>query len=123
MPDRARLKQEYKNTPKTAGVYRILNTVNGKSFLAGTLNLHGVLERDRFVLGMGSHMCRPLQEEYRAHGAVSFVFEILETLPEETDATVNRSEDLAILEQIWLDKLLPYGDNGYHIEGKSIRRV
>ena len=123
MTDRTQLKQEYKNTPKTAGVYRILNTANGKAYLAGTLNLHGVLERDRFVLGMGSHMCRPLQEDFRAHGADAFVFEILETLPEETNEGIDRSEDLAILEQIWLDKTLPYGDNGYHVEGKSIRRV
>ena len=123
MADKARLKREYKNSSATAGVYRILNTVTGKAYLAGSLNLHGVLERDRFVLKMGSHMCRELQADFNMHGDSSFTFDVLETLPTNVDPSYDYGEDLEILEQIWLDKLQPYGEKGYNVQGKKIRRV
>ncbi|MBL0175641.1 MAG: GIY-YIG nuclease family protein [Ignavibacteria bacterium] len=121
MSDRSELKREYKNKPVVAGVFRILNTRNGKSFLSSSLNLQGVLNKHKFTLTLGSHMNDGLQEDFHLHGSDAFVFEILETLPVHEDPKHDYSEDLAILELIWVDKLEPFGEKGYNVPGRKLR--
>ena len=40
--------------------------------------------------------------------------EILDELEPKMDPDYNYQEDLAFLEQYWLDKLKPFGDRGYN---------
>ena len=113
------LKNEYKQTKRPMGVYQIRNQVNGKVFIGRSLDLPGILNRHKFELTMGSHRNKALQGEWREFGAEKFLFEILDELkPAREGPHHDDQEDLAALEALWLDKLLPYGDRGYNAEGK-----
>ena len=123
MTSRKDLIREYKERKKPAGVYQIRNTVNGKMLLGGSLNLEGVLNGQRFRLETGSHRNAALQAEWNSFGAGAFVLEIVEEVTFTDDPHFNLEDELSLLEQIWLEKLEPYGDRGYNVPGAKIRTV
>lgn len=112
--DRKALIRTYKETPRPMGVFRIHNTVLDKSFVGSSRNLPAVLNRERFQLEHGSHPNRALQGDWNRLGADAFVIETLDTLSPAERSTSELADDLAVLEQIWMDKLTPYGDRGYN---------
>ena len=114
MKTREELKREYKERPKPAGVFQIKNTANGKVFLGSSLNLEGPLNRHKFALTMGLHANAALQREWNEFGAGRFVFEILEVVKVKDDPDFNLVDELTLIEQIWLEKLQPFGDKGYN---------
>lgn len=118
MKSRKELIREYKERRKPAGVFMIKNTVNGKVLLGSSLNLEGPLNSHRFMLRSGKHLNEALQRDWDAFGAESFVFEILETVPESEDPAFNVDEELTLLEEIWLEKLEPFGERGYNPDRK-----
>lgn len=120
MDRKKELKQEYKERPVVAGVFQIRNLTNGRIFFGSSLNMHGPLDRHRFQLNAGLHPNRELQRDWSELGPDAFAFEILEIIPPRDEPKPDYSEDLDILEQIWLDKLQPFGDGGYNRE-KRIR--
>lgn len=111
---RRELKRAFKERPKPAGVFQIKNTVNGKLLLGSSLNLDGVLNMHRFMLSNGSHYNAALQEDWKQHGADAFVFEILEVVKVTQDPGFDPNDELILLEQIWLEKLGPFGNRGYN---------
>ncbi len=117
------MKQQYKQAPKTAGVYQIKNTINGKFLLGSSLNLHGPWNRHKFALTTVGHPNRALQADWNTFGADAFTFEILATVKEDPD--VHPSDALKMLEDEWTKKLDPYGENGYnpHNVVKRIREA
>lgn len=52
-------------------------------------------------------------------GSENFVFEILDELQPNPDPNYNYSVDLAFLEELWLEKLEPYGERGYNERKKG----
>lgn len=117
------IKREYKEREIPSGVFQIKNTVNGKVFLGSSLNLDGVLNSQSFKLANGSHSNRELQQDWKRLGADKFVLEILEEVQEPENAgSFNLKDELTLLEMIWLEKLQPFGDNGYNTSPK-IRQV
>lgn len=106
------IKSQYKQTPITAGVYQIRNTITGRILLGSSLNLHGPWNSLKFSLSMGGHSNKELQKDWNEFGADAFVFEVLETVKEDPD--VNTSVALETLEKAWTEKLDPYGDHGYN---------
>jgi hypothetical protein len=112
--DRKALIRHYKETPRPMGVYRIHNTVMDKSLVGSSRNLPAVLNRERFQLDHGSHPNRALQADWNRLGSATFVIEVLDTLSPADRSTTELADDLVVLEQIWLDKLMPYGDRGYN---------
>jgi hypothetical protein len=64
MLTRAELKRQYQETVPEAGIFRITNITNGKALLGSSLNLHGPLNKHRFLLAHGLHPERPLQEDW-----------------------------------------------------------
>jgi hypothetical protein len=114
MSDRKReLKKDYKQNPPPMGVYQIRNTINGKVLVGVSLNLPGILNREKFALKMGGHFNRALQADWNQFGGESFAFEVVEELKPKGDAAADKA-DLATLEEIYLDKLRPYGERGYN---------
>lgn len=111
---RQEIKREYKERQKPAGVFQIKNTENGKIFLGSSLNLEGPLNGHKFMLQMGNHRIETLQKEWNQYGADKFVFEILEVVKVNDDSNFNLEDELTLLEQIWLEKLHPFGDKGYN---------
>lgn len=115
MNRKAELKADYKHNGhklRKMGVYAIRNMANGKVFLDKSSNLEGAIERDRLWLARGGHMNAKLQQDWNLHGAAAFTFEILEAI-DSTDEPKNVSEEIAVMLEVWLDELQPYGDKGY----------
>ncbi len=112
MKTRKEIIREYKERKKPAGVFWLKNTVNGKFLLGSSLNLEGVFNRHKFGLSVGSHDNKALQKDWNEFGADSFVFEVLEEVKITDDEYFDIKDELTLLEQIWIEKLQPFGENG-----------
>jgi group I intron endonuclease len=104
----------YKERVKPAGIFQVKNTVNGKVLLGSSLNLEGPLNSHKFMLTIGRHRNEELQKEWNEFGAEKFVFEILEVVKVSTEPGFDINDELALLEEIWLEKLQPFGERGYN---------
>jgi hypothetical protein len=114
MPDKKELKQQYKQTIQPMGIYKIMNTLNGKQFIASSRNLQGQMNRDRFQLKTGLHINRELQKEFTESGEEKFVFEIVDYLEPKIDTDYDYTKDLSVLLDLWIDKIQPFEPTGYH---------
>ncbi|MGA3286882.1 MAG: DUF2087 domain-containing protein [Bacteroidota bacterium] len=110
------IKREYKERKIPAGIFQVKNSVNGKVLLGSSLNLEGPLNSHKFMLKIGRHRNEALQKEWNEYGPDKFVFEILEIVKVKDDPNFNLSDELTLLEQIWLEKLQPFGKRGYNID-------
>ena len=118
MKSRKEIHREYKERAIPAGVFQVKNTANGKVLLGSSLNLEGPLNRHRFMLRIGSHTNKTLQQDWDELGPDHFVFEILEVIQVKDDPNFNLKEELTLLEQIWLEELQPFGERGYNLNSK-----
>jgi hypothetical protein len=112
-PERKEMVRQYMETPKAMGVFCIRNIQNGKSFLGSSNNLPAMINRQRFQLDAGSHPNKALQREWEEYGSDTFAFEVLDTLEPSDRPDYDPQEDLAALLDMWMDKIAPYGENGY----------
>ena len=111
--NRKELIQKYKNTPQPAGVYRVRNTVNGKSLVGSSPNLPGMLNRQRFQLERGSHADPELQKDWNALGPEAFTFEVLDELDPSGEPGDDPADDLRVLLKMWIDNLEKSGERLY----------
>ena len=86
------------------------------------MNLEGPLNRHKFLLTTGSHPNKVLQKDWNEYGSDKFIFEILEVVEVKEEPNFNLGEELELLEEIWLEKLNPFGEHGYNT-GRKIRQV
>ena len=119
---RKEIHREYKERVKPSGVFQIKNIANGKVLLGSSLNLEGRLNKHRFMLRIDSHPNKELQKDWNELGPDQFTLEILETIPVKDDPNFNLKDELTLLEEIWLEKLQPFGERGYNVDAK-IREV
>ena len=111
---RAELRRAYKKTPRQAGIFQIKNSKTGKILLGSSTNLHGPLNKHRFILSIGRHDNAALQNDWNQFGPDAFSFEILEIVKPSDDPSFCLEDELTLLEQIWLEKLRPFGERGYN---------
>src|SRR5258708_4827892 len=119
--DRKALIRDYKENRRPIGVFRVRNTVNGKSLVGTSTDLPAMLNRQRWQLSLGSHPSRELQNDWNEIGSDAFVFEILDTLTAPDQPDYDPSDDLRALEELWLDKIEPFDDRGYNKRPKPAR--
>ena|SRR5664279_2169000 len=112
---RAEMKRAYRETPKQAGIFHVRNLASGDILLGSSTNLHGPLNKHRFLLTIGKHDNQALQRDWNRLGADSFAFEILEVAKITDDPTFDLADELSLLEQIWLEKLRPLGQPAYNL--------
>src|SRR5262249_35613817 len=112
-------KREYKQNHRPMGVYQIRNLINDKVLVGASLNLPGIFNRQKSQLKAGSHQNQTLQAEWREFGEANFAFEILDELTPRADPAHDYGDDLAFLEELWLEQLQPYGERGYNEKKKS----
>ena len=108
MDKRKELQRQYKERPVIGGVYRIRNTANDRYVLECTKEMAGSRNRHQFALMTGDCMHHAMRQDWREHGAKSFVFEELATLekkPEQTDREY--VDELKALLELWRDELDP----------------
>ena len=104
------LKQSYKDSPATAGIYLITNTQTGHKLLASAANVQGVLNRHRFELKFGQHRNKALQQAWNQYGESAFEFTVLEKVkPDEQ----NVKAALENLLEAWQKKLRIAHEHSY----------
>jgi hypothetical protein len=114
MNTKTALKRAYKQNPPAAGIYKITNNVTGRILIGHGQNVQGKLNGQQAQLKWGSHMNSELQQDWNTYGAEQFSFEIVDYLQPADNPQQDLEQDLSALEQLWLDKLQPYGEKGYH---------
>jgi hypothetical protein len=88
------------------GIFIVRSKVNNKCYLHATQDLRGVMNGAKVRLDGGSHPNRELQKEWSEFGPENFTIEILENLEYDKDGVkTDYTEDLAILQAIWEEKL------------------
>ena len=117
--DRKTLKREYKELQRPAGIFRVRNSVHDKSLIGASADLTAMLNRQRAQLRMGAHANRGLQADWNELGPDAFEFETLDTLSPKDEPNYDPSDDLRALEELWLDRLSPFGERGYNTRPKQ----
>jgi len=112
--DKAAAKLDYKLSHRPMGVFQIRNKISGKVFIDSSLNVPGKINRHTFTLKAGLHAAKRLQADWNELGEEGFEFEVLEDVPPRADSNYNYAADVNTLEDLWLEKLQPFGDNGYN---------
>jgi len=64
-----------------------------------------MLNRIRAQLRMNGHPDRSMQADWAADGPDAFLFEVLDLLPPSESAEADPSGDLAVLEELWMERL------------------
>jgi hypothetical protein len=118
MESKSDLKRQYKETSNQAGIFLITNTTNGKVLLGSSTNLHGPLNKHRFMLSTGSHLNRALQADWNELGPEAFKFEIVEIIKPKDDPGFRLEAALAECEVAWLAKTQAVGDRGYNTNAR-----
>jgi hypothetical protein len=111
--DRKARIREYKETRQPAGIYRVRNTATGRSLIGSSINLPGMLNRQRFQLEHGSHPDPELQKDWKELGPDAFTFETLDLLKPPDEPTYDPTADLRVLKELWLEKLTESGEPLY----------
>jgi hypothetical protein len=112
--DKKQLKREYQQTARPMGIFVIRNNRNDKIFLGSSLNLPGIINRHRFALERGLHANKSLQADWNEAGSDNFAFEIVDELSAGSDPQTDYRKELEFLEDLWLERLQPYGERGYN---------
>ncbi len=101
------------------GIFQIRNEVSGRIFVGSSMDLAAMFNRIRFQLFAGAHPNKELEADWKRLGADKFTFEVLEELVPREDANYDYRADLETLEDLWLEKLQPYGERGYNERKKT----
>jgi group I intron endonuclease len=116
--DKKELIKQYKQTIQPMGIYQVKNNKNGRIFIGSAKDLRGRINSNRFQLKTGAHFNKELQNDFNETGEQGFSFEVLDYLKpnEDADAGFDYTEELKVLEEMWLEKLQPYGEKGYNLK-------
>ncbi|EMN1931795.1 GIY-YIG nuclease family protein [Burkholderia ambifaria] len=103
--DRKReLKQQYKDTPRLMGVYRVVNKTTGRSLVEVGRDVNARLNRHLTELRFGKHPNRQLQADWNLLGAEAFEFELIEALKPLDKPDYDPEEDLELLLAMTLER-------------------
>lgn len=94
MDHKKQLKQQYKETLKMMGVYRVLNKETGFSLLERSRDVQASLNRHLAELRFGSHRSKQLQNDWNRLGPDVFAFEVVEVLRPLDRADYDPEDDL-----------------------------
>jgi hypothetical protein len=107
--------KEYKKTIHPMGIVQVKNLKDGRFYLTASANTVGTINSIRFQLKMGTFLPSPaLARDWKEMGEQSFAIEVLDELKPVDDPAYDYREDLKALEAMWLEKLKPFGERGYH---------
>jgi hypothetical protein len=106
--------REYKMSHRPMGVFQIRNKSNDKVFIDSSNNIPGKINRHKFALNAGQHASKSLQADWHEFGESAFEFETIEPLEPRDDPQYDYKSDLETLEELWLEKIRPFGEKGYN---------
>lgn len=91
-------KEQYKSREVVGGVYRLRCDAAGEQWLLCTTDLQGSQNRFDFCVSTGSSPIMSANRVWQAHGAASFVMEVVEELKkEDTQTDAEFAEEVATL--------------------------
>jgi len=114
------LASAYKQSFRPMGVYQIRNVENGKIFVDSSFDLVGTRNRLDFLKQMDMNTITELKQDWKTYGADCFMFEELDRIKQQEDEVFDEfeqkkyQEEVAVLLDMWLEKLQPYADKGYN---------
>ncbi len=111
------LKLNYLQTLRPMGIFAVRNLATEKMFIGQSENLDGIFNRIKFQLNAGCHNQKDLQADWNESGSEKFEFEVLEEL--EIRENLEIKKELEFLEDLWLEKYKPFGENGYNEPKKT----
>jgi hypothetical protein len=114
MIDRKAAVRAYKETRRPMGVYRIVNTTNGRALVGASVDIPSILNRHRVQLQFAGHRNAALQHDWNTLGPDAFAFETVDTLVPPDDPAYDPTDDLKALEAMWIEQLQPFGQRGYN---------
>jgi hypothetical protein len=94
----------YKERKTPAGVYAIRCAATDQIWVGETPNLEAAENRNWFMLRMGNHHIRDLQEAWNTQGGAGFTYEVLEELDDDVP-DVARRRVLGERQAHWLSEL------------------
>ena len=95
--------REFKERRPTPGIYAIRCATTGRRWVDSSPNLDAAQNSQFFQLRQRLHRNKDLQAEWNEQGEVSFSFEVLESLPEDTPQ-LNLRDLLAERKQAWAEQ-------------------
>lgn len=105
MDDRKARINEYKERKIIGGVFRVINTQNGKYLLDYATDLQAKQNSFNFMVTTNASFDYKMDKDWKEFGAAVFKFEILDSLEKKKDQSSEMFvEDLKTLKQIWLEK-------------------
>ena len=111
--DRKELVRRYKESPRTAGVYRVRHRRSGRTLLGSSGDAPARLNRIRAQLSMNTHPNAQLQADWDSGGVEAFDFEVVDVLAPPDDPGDDINDDLVVLLELWQDKIEPDADPLY----------
>jgi len=115
MTDRRAIIKKYKDSIQPMGIVQVKNIKNNRVYLTASANTTGTINSIRFQLKMGNFLPSPaLAQDWKEMGEENFVVEVLDELKPVDDPAYDYRDDLKALEAMWLEKLKPFGERGYH---------
>ncbi len=106
MDRRKELKEQYKQMKPEMGLFIIRCNINNKCYIEAAKDLKSKINSSIFKLQYGNHPNKNLQKEWEEFGEEKFTIEVLEKLEYDKDETkIDYSDELALLQIIWEEKL------------------
>jgi hypothetical protein len=116
MASKKELIKEYKMNPPQMGIFRIKNKMNHKIYLIASENLPATYNRFPETFVIGNYFIRDLQKDFDQFGQDAFEYDTLDVLERKEDPSYDYTDDLNELLKLWIDKLQPFDDKGYHVK-------
>ena len=113
--NKKQLKKDYLRSPRPMGVFLIRNNQSDKVFLGSSLDLRGAINRHKFQLQNRTHPNKSLQADWDQFGSNGFAFEIVDEIAPREGKESDYRKELDFLEELWLEKLQPFGERGYNL--------
>ena len=114
MDRKKELKEQYKQMKPDMGVLIVKSNLTNKCHIEASQDLKSTINRTKFQLKFSSHNNKELQKAWNEYGEASFTIEVLEYLKYDKDESkTDYSEELAILQFIWDEKLSNDGMEHY----------
>src|SRR3990172_9979174 len=113
--NRREMIKEYKNSLRPMGIVQVKNLRSNRVYLKASANTAGTINSIRFQLKMGTFLPSPgLAKDWKEMGEQSFIIEVIDELKPVDDPAYDYQADLKALEMMWLEKLQPFGEQGYN---------